>query len=238
MPLSRKILYAFLIIALFFIVCGDEEDKWTTDLILISHHPIDAISPYGLTSDGDSFYVVDRAYPGEILKISMLDATTINRYESPSIQPSGISFHNNYIWTTDEHSDLIYKHNKSSMEVIESYPTPSDNPSAICFNPDGHILVCDWIEGVIYELDNEFQVIREFKGPRYESHFTGIECHNEYIWTSEGMVGYIYKHSSNGEIMKTYLAPWKHPSGIYLSDDEFLWVVDSSIRSLIKCQKP
>jgi len=235
----KKITWLFIptVLVIFIINCGNGEKKWNTDLVLISHHPIDAQSPCGLASDGECFYVVDRAYPGKIIKISIDNASKISDYDTPSTKPSGITYYNGFIWTTDEASMMIYKHNKDTMDVIDSYKAPSENPSGICFNSQGNALVCDWLMGCIYILDTDFNVINVLYGPRYESHYYGITYYNNNIWTCEELIGYIYCQNNEGEITNKYRAPWEHPSGIYLSDD-YLWVVDSSIRSLIKCQKP
>jgi len=234
---KRIIFVIILIISTTYIINCGEEKKWDTDLTLLSHHPIDAQSPCGLASDGEYFYVVDKAYPGKILKISIEDANKISDYSTPSNQPSGIVYYNGFIWTTDEASMMIYKHNKDSMEVVDSYKAPSENPSGICFNSEGNALICDWLEGCIYKLDSDFNVIDVLYGPKYESHYYGIAYYDNNIWVCEEYIGYIYRLNDNGDTINKYRAPWKHPSGIYLSD-AYLWVVDSSIRSLIKCVKP
>ncbi|MGQ9705962.1 MAG: hypothetical protein ACUVWP_03025 [bacterium] len=225
------------IIIIFITNCGDGENDWISDLILISHHPIDAWAPCSLTTDGEYFYVIDRTYPGKILKISSNDAHKISDYSTPSIQPSGITYHNNYIWTTDDASMMIYKHNKDNMEVIETYKAPSENPSGICFDSNGNALICDWLSGCIYILDSNFNTIDVLYGPKYESNYTGITYYDDNIWICEELIGYIYQLNNDGEIIKKYRAPWHHPSGILISNN-YLWVVDSSIRSLIKCEKP
>jgi outer membrane protein assembly factor BamB len=241
---NKKIVYVCIIPILFlvlFLQCGDDDSNSArqSDFNAIEHYKLDANSPCGLTDNGEDFYLVDRYYPGKIYRISKIDGSTIESYDTPGVKPTGITWDGNNFWTTDEDSGMIYKHN-TDLSVNTEYTSEDANPSGIFYGDDNKLYVSDWKAGKIYRYNpQDMELEYTFNGERNFSRYFGMGELDNRIWVCEYYTGYIIKFANDYDFSENtkYVAPWEHPTGIYL-DGTNVWVIDISLRSLIKCDPP
>lgn len=233
------IAYVISLLLLITLNCGDDDGTQTrdSDFNIVAHYPIVSTSPCGLTFQNDFFFLVDRAYPGKILKLSPEDGTVIDEFESPGNRPTSITWDGDNFWTTDEESNKIYKHN-TEFDVVEEYQSQGDNPSGIVYMSDGKLYTCDWVLGKIFKYNpDDMNVEAQYEGEMNFDRFFGMAEIGEVLWCGEYYLGYLVVFNSDFSVNKYYIAPWEHPAGIHY-DGEYVWVVDISIRSLLKCEMP
>ncbi|RMD58241.1 MAG: hypothetical protein D6828_02920 [Nitrospirae bacterium] len=137
-----------------------------------------------------------------------------------------------YLWAVDATNLEIIRINMRG-EVINSLPSPCDNPSGIAF--DGHSLwVSDEVESMIYNISMEDgSILKSIKSP--VQHPAGLTWSDGIIWVV-GMTNYKHnKHydvgifgidTSSGETFGTYKLKYiEKPSSMTWADGR-LWVSD------------
>ena len=81
----------------------------------------------------------------------------IDEFDTPGDHPSGIAWDGQNIWTCDENSRKIYKHNES-MEVIEEFSNIVEKPRAMTFG-DSMLWIGNVEDYTLYGFDNDFNLI-------------------------------------------------------------------------------
>ena len=82
-------------------------------------------------------------------EVESVDATVLESFDSPSTNPSGLSFDGTNLISCDFEPDLIYIHDGVTSTILDSFASPSTLPYGLTF--DGtNLISCDGGSDLIY----------------------------------------------------------------------------------------
>jgi len=109
----------------------------------------------GLAWNGTDLYMADYYQPdGAILKVATT-GTVLENWPAPDLQPWDLAWDGATLWMCDYNSDMIYRIDPVTHQVLFSFETPGTDPAGLAW--DGQYLwVCD--EGEGYSVDFLYKI--------------------------------------------------------------------------------
>jgi len=137
----------------------------------------------------DDKYVID---PIEKI-ITIIPRITPSRVLSaPGLDPSGLAWDGEYLWSTDIDGAMIYRLDTQG-NIIASFPSPGEFPRGLTW--DGECLWnADGMDRIIYKLDpSNGEVLDSFAAPGVDP--TGLAWDGNAFWNGDGLKAKIYQLS-------------------------------------------
>ncbi|MFN3967198.1 MAG: tetratricopeptide repeat protein, partial [Endomicrobiia bacterium] len=194
----------------------------------------------GISTDGKNIWLCDW-FRQEIYQTQIDSGNFVIKktYKLNNVFPVSLSADKNFLWSCDAWSKKINKHiYDEKLSVIESYSTPGNNPSAICW--DGKNLWSSDIDtNRIYRHNMSSPEIKpdlNFKSAC--SRPIGFFYDSGYYWSVDGDKQIIYKHNSDMNVVKKYQLDFgeRKVSGV-LIDKKYIWITFEGESQIVRYPK-
>ncbi|MBN1274500.1 MAG: hypothetical protein JXB26_19740 [Candidatus Aminicenantes bacterium] len=144
--------------------------------------------------------------------------------KTPGPCPKGLAFDGNFLWLSDDFTDMIYKINPGDGSVVKDFEAPGFCPEGLAW--DGKNLWCvDAGEKHMYLINPETGVAVSIlesnsQDPR------DLAWDGEYVWMVDHRRDILLKVSTvDGMMVQSFPSPAGEPAGLTF-DGKYLWVTD------------
>lgn len=189
--------------------------------------------PAGLTSDGESFYLVDWR-SAKIHKLSATESKPADTFNAPTLRPHGLTWGNDRLYVSDDHSGWIYAYDPASGLVTNSFEAPDKSPAGLAW-ADGALYILERRSKQIYKvLPEDGTILGYFEVP--SRHCTCLAWDGTYLWVSDRVANEIYMVDPQREMVVGVLdAPGPYAAGLTWHANH-LWNVDFQKRELYQLE--
>lgn len=150
------------------------------DGAVLTEIPIPIFDPFGLTWDGQYFWVASD-YFDLIYKIDPLSGQILFSFPSPGPKPSGLAWDGQYLWNADQQNDLVYRIDPADGSVLSSFLSPDSEVSGLAY----HKFML-WINGNAsgrtYEATTNGHIISSFATTLQTGDGGGMTHDGEFLW--------------------------------------------------------
>jgi parallel beta-helix repeat protein len=135
---------------------------------------------------------------------------------------TGIAWDGQYLWIVEQPDKTINKFD-TSMNLIESFPSPATLPYGLTFDGE-YLWLLEYTKPLVYQINRSGNVIKSIPAPT--EHCMGLAWDGKYLWTNPWHENKLYKFNTSGNLIDTVPIEIGNVMGMAW-DGKHLWIVDN-----------
>lgn len=170
----------------------------------------------------------------QIYDIQHYSGAIIDQWPTPGGSvPLGMAFDGSDLWHADFGTDTIYRLNYSDMSVLDSFPSPRNDPAGLAYG-GGYLWAAILQSGPIIKIDRNTGLEVDFVDVPMDTRPFGLTWADGYLYVGDDNNDVIYKiHPNSGDVVSTFPSPGSYPAGMAF-DRDYFWVADFNDDAIYK----